>query len=357
MTAQPVPFVETALSHSAELFRREALASLPFGSAGGVIPATAAPSANITAGTAGCSDLLVIAPASGMSVLVNPGQCYVPGSLGSGSGYGIGTGYGMPTVTLNGGSAPTVASNAKATSVQLTTQGIYYCYNDNSSGQVSLDIASANPSNPRIDVVVAQVEDAQYSGSNNDWKLAVVTGTAAASPTVPSLPANSLVLAYVWVPANATSISSGDLLDLRVACNRNPFRAAMYRSASWTSANGFGTLPMDTLYSDLTGACSIGSSQFTCPVTGLYFVGMRMSVTATAAGQNIFLQLNVNGSEKIRSARQYAYGAVNVATFIASLAWCNAGDLIVAGNYSSAALAGDAGLSLCYMQVALVSPV
>lgn len=281
MAVQSVPYVETALSHSAELFRRELQCGLPLGSAGGVISATPAASVNLTAGVAGCSDLQVSAPGSGMSVNVSAGQVIVPGSLGSGSGYGIGTGYGMPTVTLNGSSAPTVSSAAAATKVQLTTQGAYYAYNDNSSGAVNLSIASSNPTNPRIDVVVAQVEDAAYSGSNNDWKLAVVTGTAAASPAVPSLPANSVVLAYVWVPANSSSIVSGDILDLRVVYNRNPFTFAANNTSSTITSSGI--IVFTTKTWDLTGGYSTSTGEFTIPVTGDWYIRGCIGILSSAA--------------------------------------------------------------------------
>ena len=296
MAVQTVPYVETALSHGAELFRRNLQAGLPFGSAGGVVLATPAVSANSTAGVAGCSDLAVSAPASGMTVNVAAGQIFVPGSSGSGSGYGIGTGYGRPIVTLNGGSPPTVASNANALAVQLTSQGAYYCYNDNSAGAVSLAIASSNPTNPRLDVVIAQVEDAAYTGSNNDWKLAVVTGTAAASPTVPALPASCVVLAYVWVPANASSIVAGDILDLRVTSDRNPFRASMYRSAALTQATA--VVAFDTITYDITGAISnLGTTsvEYTCPVGGLYVAYSNIVVTPVSGSRYQVLVLK-NGS-------------------------------------------------------------
>jgi hypothetical protein len=44
----------------------------------------------------------------------------------------------------------------------------------------------------------------------------VVKGTAAGSPTVPSTPTNSIALAQVAVAAGATSISSGNITDVRV---------------------------------------------------------------------------------------------------------------------------------------------
>ena len=309
MAVQTPPYVLQNSSHGSELVRREALASLAFGTAGGVVPATAATSANATAGIAGCSDLKVNAPGSGMSVLINAGQAYVLGTLGSGSGYGIGTGYGLPTVTLNGGSAPTVASNAKATSTQLTTQGIYYCYNDNSAGQVSLVVAASNGSNPRIDVVIAQVEDAAYSGANNDWKLAVVTGTAAASPAVPALPANALVLAYLWIPTSSVNVTAGNILDLRIACNRNPFR---WRADTCTTAPNGGPnqiMVYTNVVEDIVGNYSAVTGKYTTPVSGIYLCSASRIYTATTVtAANVQFGFRVGGAQ-VSGSQFFLFGS------------------------------------------------
>lgn len=300
MAIQSTPYVETALSHSSELFRRELQSGLPIGSAGGVVPATPVASASFTAGVAACSDLQVTAPASGMSVNVSAGQVIVPGSLGSGSTYGIGTGYGYPQITLNGGSAPTVASNAPATSVALTTQGAYYCYNDNSGGALNFTIGSAQ-SQPRIDVVVAQVEDSAYSGSNNDWKVAVIPGTASATPAIPTLPANCIPLALVWVPTGLINIASANIIDLRVAYNRNPFKAEMNRTAAYTQASAADVVfPFDTVAFDTTGACNTGTSTFTCPVGGLWLATCYLNFSPVA-GDRYALSLRRNGTAFYRN--------------------------------------------------------
>lgn len=327
MAVQPTPYVETALSHTSELFRRELQAGIPLG-AGGVVPATPATSVNATAGIAGCSDLSVNAPASGMSVLVNSGQIYIPGTLGSGVGYGMGIFYAYPTVTLNGGSAPTIATNAAATKQNLTTQGTYYCYNDNSAGQVSLVISASNPTNPRIDVVGAQVEDAAYSGSNNDWKLTVITGTAAASPTIPAFPANFVPLALVWVPANATSIVAGDIIDLRVAYGRNPFRAEMNNNSGQALATGVNLVQFTSLLHDLTGSCSL-TTGFTCPVAGLWRVsGSWASTTSLAGGAAAQI---LKGGAAIKYGTQYLGSTVGVAWTVSGEIVANKGDVLALG--------------------------
>lgn len=93
-----------------------------------------------------------------------------------------------------------------------SVQGTYAATND---ANVTLSISAAHATLPRIDIVVAKVEDEFYSGVTNAWSLVVVTGTANVSPTVPTAPANSVTLGQVAVAANATSITNANITDKR----------------------------------------------------------------------------------------------------------------------------------------------
>jgi len=91
-------------------------------------------------------------------------------------------------------------------------QGTYHGVNDAS---VNLTVAGADPTNSRLDLVVARVRDSFYSGAFNDFTLQVVTGIAAASPVAPTAPANSITLARIQIPALATSIANANITDYR----------------------------------------------------------------------------------------------------------------------------------------------
>lgn len=121
-------------------------------------------------------------------------------------------------VTQNG--TPNMSVNVAAGRVVIdgtenSLQGYYHCTNDATKNLV---IAAADATNPRIDLVVAKVEDASYSGVTNAWSLAVVTGTPAASPAAPSAPANSITLAQISVPALDTTIGTAQITDTRTRC-------------------------------------------------------------------------------------------------------------------------------------------
>lgn len=99
-----------------------------------------------------------------------------------------------------------------------SNMGAYLAYND---GAVTLSIGAANPSNPRIDLVVLTIADAYYTGASNTVTLQVIAGTPAVSPVVPTLPTMSIPLAQVAVAAGATQILNANITDVRV-------RAAQY---------------------------------------------------------------------------------------------------------------------------------
>jgi lysophospholipase L1-like esterase len=71
---------------------------------------------------------------------------------------------------------------------------------------------AASGSNPRFDLIVA----------SNAGVLSVVAGTAAAAPVFPTVPALSVVLAAVWIPTSATSITAANITDKRRMVDYDP---------------------------------------------------------------------------------------------------------------------------------------
>lgn len=109
-------------------------------------------------------------------------------SLAESTGYGIISGC-MPTISgLNVTVAAGVVHLADGTRKEIA--------------QTNITLDNADSSNPRIDLV--------YIDSTGT--VAKITGTAAASPSAPALPANGISVAQVSVAANATA---GTLTDVR----------------------------------------------------------------------------------------------------------------------------------------------
>lgn len=127
-----------------------------------------------------CNDLRVLASAvADVNITVKAGACYVRGT-------------------------------------QATDQGMYHVYNDADLVIPLLTNNPANPTNPRIDLVVARMQDQQYSGAVDLPTIEMVTGTPAASPAVPAAPANSLILAQILVGAAVSTITQANITDRRV---------------------------------------------------------------------------------------------------------------------------------------------
>jgi hypothetical protein len=226
MTFDTTAWIMDGTTVDAEVIRR-ALGTL-LGSAGGIV-------------TPG--DLQVTQQASpNMSVLVGTGQIWVPGT-------------------------------------STASQGMYYSRN---GAAVTLAIAASNPSNPRIDTVVVQVQDAAYAGATKSIAPAVITGTPTSGATLANLtgagaaPASSTVLAYVLVPAGATTIVTADIANVA-----SQVAAASLNPGPWTpltlGAGHTGYVPSARLLSvdtvQLKGAPSAGGP------TGAGFVWATIPAT------------------------------------------------------------------------------
>lgn len=115
---------------------------------------------------------------------------------------------GTPNMTVN-----VAAGRGLVDGSESSSQGMYFCQ---SLTTTNLAIATANATNPRRDLVVARIKDNEYAtGPTSAFSLEVITGTAAASPSDPTVPANCLVVARVAVAALASTIVNANITDLR----------------------------------------------------------------------------------------------------------------------------------------------
>lgn len=85
----------------------------------------------------------------------------------------------------------------------------------------SATVTAAPATNSRIDLLVVEVIDSAYRTVNTAApegpRLRVIAGTAAATPTVPTLPATAIPLAQITVAAGQASIQTANITDLRTA--------------------------------------------------------------------------------------------------------------------------------------------
>jgi len=170
----------------------------------------------------------ILTPASGAASLKSLGGVHP----GLGAAFVV-TQNGTPNMSVNIGSGLVFVTGSEG-----PKQGTYICEND---GTVNKAIAASDPTNPRVDIVVAKVQDAVYSGATNAWSLAVVTGVAASSPVAPAAPNNSVILYNINVPASATTIINANCIDKR------PFATALGGTVNCKST----TRPTANLYDGL----------------------------------------------------------------------------------------------------------
>lgn len=91
--------------------------------------------------------------------------------------------------------------------------------------QGTVTLANADTTNPRIDLIVAQLVDTAIGDSVAGFTpslsapgglvIVPVSGVASGSPVAPSLTAGQIPLAQIAVAANATTITSGNITDKR----------------------------------------------------------------------------------------------------------------------------------------------
>jgi hypothetical protein len=157
-----------------------------------------------------------------------------------------------------------------------------------------LTVAAADTTNPRIDLVVAYVNDLGNDSSAS--YVAIVTGTPAAVPTAPAVPANSLILAQIAVAANVTSVVAGNITDQRsyvvapggilpiqnaAASPAVPPSQFMYNLATGQLVQGTGTAGSVTVVSNLkwTPQSSYLTSSVTAAHAGTQTTLATVSVT------------------------------------------------------------------------------
>ena len=124
------------------------------------------------------------------------------------AGYGVNWAAGEPDLKVTGDSS---GLNVKLAIGQAFVRGVNYL-ND----AIKTITIAAGSSNPRIDAIVLRL----VYGSTNTITVQVLQGTAAASPVAPSLTVSDtgtteMLLAYVNVPANAATITAGNVTDMR----------------------------------------------------------------------------------------------------------------------------------------------
>jgi hypothetical protein len=188
------------------------------------------------------------------------------------------------------------------TGTDITDQGRYFCYN---GATVVVVLAASDPTNPRIDLIVAHVKDATEGQAGDTWVLERVTGTPSGSPAPPAKPASSYILCQVRVNAGVTSVANSDITDKRaivsiLASSGAPTTRVNKSAAPQNLPDSTDTaISWDTVEYDFTPAFYSGgaSSRLTVPVGygGIYVVSTNVYLTAFSGGERRNIKIWKNG--------------------------------------------------------------
>jgi hypothetical protein len=273
---------------------------------------------SVLGGLVGPGDCAISPPGSGFSVNVAPGEVVVPGS----------------TSALQSGYVSRVASAS------------------------NLSIVASHTSLPRIDTVVAQVQDAAYAGAVNSFAVAVVTGTASAGATLANLtgagavPASSLVLGYVLAPAAATNIVGGDILNVATTATPGlPLLGSVIAQSNMTAKNGQAivvTSPGVTIALPIPSATTLLSvSNFSTGATTVSYGTAAIFGEGLASGGATSFQLGTPGANALLlgdGAGWAIIGGQQDTGWVALGPTLNAGWTTTPGAYApSVRLRGDRG--------------
>jgi hypothetical protein len=205
-----------------------------------------------------------------------------------------------------------------------SNQGHYLAYNDAST---VLGTFAACPTNTRIDLVVVTVTDT--GSASPSVAFAITQGTAAASPTAPATPANSIVLASILIPTGFTTgstISAGSITDLRTKAFLPDLSSnSTVNAAGTTLSNVASPTSGNTVYSD------IGDHLVT------YDGSLWSAVPATSGHRNALINGAFNVSQRnIDSAATVTAGAALSYTIDRWYSYCTG------ANISAQRIAGTA---------------
>lgn len=142
----------------------------------------------------------------------------------------------------------------------------------------NVTIATADSTHPRIDLVVM----------DHNGVLSRVGGTAAASPVCPAVPANSIPLALVYVPAGVTAITNAMLVDKRPVVADYFDRFDDFEGGALATSGNISTTPWGTSASG-TAANAFQAGENLHP-------GIFRLVTGATSGNNSRLHLGASAT-------------------------------------------------------------
>lgn len=205
----------------------------------------------------------------------------------------------------------------------------------------NITLATADGSNPRIDLIVAYVDLSVVDDTNPNnpgaFLIDNVTGTPSGSPAVPNNAAIQavigasnpyIILARVAVAAGATTITNANITDVRslvITPSYNPYKFRVYKTSAQTLGNdSWDKILFNVEDYDTNGNFdSTTNYRYTVPVDGFYHFAARLSAASTT---QLMIAIYKNGSRLERGDHQLKGSGVSGVTYTDTLQ-------AVAGDY------------------------
>lgn len=200
-----------------------------------------------------------------------------------------------------------ITPNSPVAMSVLVGTGIIYIWGHilESTAQTTLTISTADATNPRLDRIVARLNLTAQT-----WELAVITGTAAATPSLPALTQNAttfeIAIGYVWVAAAVASIAATEIHDERIFAANYDSLANSLMQTNLLSNSEF--MAASTLRPAVTGLAAIVAAPDTWELEGtpsavahatrpsVMSRGRYLQYTADAADEGISQTIPVRAS-------------------------------------------------------------
>jgi hypothetical protein len=225
----------------------------------------------------------------------------------------------------------------------VADQGLYSFVSDAAE---TINIDPSDPTNPRIDIIVAQVSDTFYGDPADEGTLIAITGTPDPAPDPPATPDSALLLAQVDVAAGATVITNADITDERTRMGgggggeTGTLRATVVLSADQTIGHGADqTINWDAALEDVGDWWSNSNpSRLTAPRDCVVIAGVQIGWdTGANGGERRGVKITENAAHTKRAHDQEVMDSNTWPTGSAPVQGCTMRPLkMVAGEYLEA---------------------
>lgn len=146
----------------------------------------------------------------------------------------------------------------------------------------------ASSTNPRIDVVAAEVIDAAIGDSGTQGgQLFIVNGTPAATPAVPAPPPGAIQVAQLYRPTNVNTIAASQITDARISAGVAGGVRPLLPGDPWNEAGAYiGDMTFDAVSAFKSGLRWWDGTQWRGVVTKIvpYTLNATLAGTITASG-------------------------------------------------------------------------